>query len=344
MAFTRGFKIILNKSDGNISEVNLKDGITLYAKDKKEDIIYKKQLEDGKFTLLDCNFDIDKADNIYGLINDNKGSLNYIFISDEIIVKERILKYNLSSSSIKYPYIKRFNGRSDIIYYNLNFDDPYMATIVHYHNNNGIWIKSEVDYIKYEILTDFNVVYDEDSLTIFYFNIIDNSVELFASKYDFETGLWSAPIQITNTKTSKVYLSVIRDENSIYHIVFSENNMYRYKCRYINVSINEEEAIINKSYILSDTIACEFPCVVEFNKRIHVFWCEYGNLYLTLSKTNGEIWTRPSIVQSYQNHDFLRAIFRSNDKNIVDIKSNIIYQKENIIDIYNFFSNIKAVW
>lgn len=49
------------------------------------------------------------------------------------------------------------------------------------------------------------------------------------------------------------------------------------------------------NFKLSDTVACTFPNVIEYNDTIYAHWVEYHNLYVSISPDGGYTWDKVSI-------------------------------------------------
>lgn len=314
MTFLRQFCTLLQKSNGNIYKIESKDGIILNSFNKNFELITSKKLLEGSFSFLSYWFDIAKDDNIYGVINDKNGTIINYNVINNYIIKSNLLKYDIEEIFIKFIYIKNIDNKTHIFYYSLNKQHPCNGHIIHHYKNNGVWNTQIVDEITYNILTNFVVTYtSENSPVIFYYNVINGFEELFASVFDADSNSWCNPIQITNSRKNKIYLSVIMNSLNCYHILFSENNNNKYFCTYIKGYINNNNKFdIASTSKLVNTVACTFPSIIESNGTLYANWIEYHNLFTVSSKDFGVTWNETSIFNNSYKIPFVCCNYHSN--------------------------------
>lgn len=311
MSFIRKFGTLIKKSNKNITNINLDNGIELYNYSPNFDLISSKKILDGAYSFTDVWFDINKNDTLYGIINAKNNNIVHLYINDKIIVKNTLLKYNSNLFTINFPYIKNINGNTHIFYYLIN-NSNYHCTLIHHYKRDDKWIKNEIDINNYLILSNFVVIFKDSAPVVFYFKQVNKYEELFVSIFDLNTNTWSSPFQITNSHKTKVYLSIIKCTNDHYHIAFSENNSSRYYCTYINGYINEYKFITSNYETISKTIACTFPNLIEYSNILYIQWIEYSNLYTRLSYDFGKTWLQPSIDELASNNPFICYNYKSN--------------------------------
>lgn len=296
MPFIRKFTTLLNGSGNYIYKIDSLNGINVSLFDKNFNFIAKKNFVHGDFDFLDYWFDMNSNGKIYGVINSKDGRVMHVNIKDKKIIKNTLIKYNTYKHMLKFLYINKNFNAEHIIYYSLSRQKAGTAKLIHHYNNGRKWKSQVIDTLKYNVLTNFVVTYDENyNPVIFYYKLVNGSEELFASGFNSHSEKWNSPIQITNSGKSKLYLSVIYSTVSGYHIAYSENTSSRYKCIYIHGNFDDSgffKPVHN--WILGDTVACSFPAVNENNGKIYVNWIEYNLLNQRISKDNGATW---SIVQ-----------------------------------------------
>ncbi|MGL5354143.1 MAG: hypothetical protein ACRDA5_12595, partial [Clostridium sp.] len=329
-------------SNDYITKITLDNGIAVYNFNTYSKLISKKQLLFGEYTFLDICFDINEDDNFYGILNDKKGAIIYVYGDHKIISKSNFIKYDSDIFEIKSVYIKNMKENVSILYYLLDKSKPYKAKLISHHKICGQWIKHEVDSINYQILTDFKTIIDEKELKVFYFKTIKAHTELFMCYLTLKTGIWSSPIQITNSGKHKVYLSVIMDSNNKYHITYSENKDARYNCMYLNGKMEEDKFIKCDNLIIAETVACTFPCIAQYNNNIYIQWNEYQNVYTSISESYGETWSGSSVVSASLNSNFLRCNYKSNYAHKINVNLNTIFAEENSLDIFKFINDPRA--
>lgn len=291
MSFSRDFITILKNRNDDIYEIKSQNGLIISRYGKGNELVYSKKLFDGHFDFIDHWFEIDNNDAIYGIVNDKKGSLIYILIKDNIIVKKQLLNFNTNQIAIKYVYIKIINNSINIFYYYSDKSSPHRCTLVHYYNNINGWHKNIIDLITYNTLTNYVILYNTSKkMSILYFKLCNNHEELFLSSFNKESVTWKKPIQLTNSHHDKIYLAALIDRKNNYHILFSEKDIYRYQCSYICGYINNNGFLKINKRTLGNATACSFPVIIEKNSIINVLWTEYNNLYVCSSIDSGISW------------------------------------------------------
>ncbi|MDD6770057.1 MAG: hypothetical protein SPJ62_12310 [Inconstantimicrobium porci] len=291
MSFSRNFITLIKNRNNDIFEINNQNGLIISRYGNKNKLIYSKKIFDGHFTFIDYWFEIDNNDNIYGIVNDKKGSLIYILIKDRIIVKKRLLNFNTIQISIKYVSIKIINNSINIFYYCSEKSSPHKCNLIHYHKNTNGWRKNIIDLVSYNTLTNYVTLYNSSkNMSILYYKLCNNHEELFLSLFNKESLRWEKPIQLTNSRHDKIYLSALIDKKNNYHILFSEKDLYKYQCSYIQGYIDNNHFTILHYNTLGDATACSFPTILEQNSRISAQWSEYNNLYFCISDDSGDTW------------------------------------------------------
>ena len=313
MTFMRKFNTLLRNSDNKIYILDSEDGINISVYDMNFKLLSSKKIADGSFSFVDYWFDLTSSDQIYGIINNKIDSLIYIRITDRLVVKSLLLKYDPETTFIKFITIKNLENSSHIFYYKLDKLNSYAGTLIHNYKEGSTWHKSEIDSFSYNVLTNFVVTYDNDFLpTIFYYKLVNGFEEVFTSTFNKESCTWSDPIQITDSKKVKIYLSVIIDSKNFYHIIFSENNFNKYYCNYIHGYISNNNFIITNNWKLSDTIACTFPNIIEANNIIYAHWIEYHSMYIRISDDYGSTWSNTTICGTSSSIPFVCCNYHSN--------------------------------
>lgn len=185
---------------------------------------------------------------------------------------------------------------------------------MHYYKKNNLWVKSNIDFLNYTLLNNFEVIINENDLKIYYFKLIDGYEELFVANYSFDKEKWDIPIQLTFSKKSKVYLSLLKDSKNIYHIVYSEKNQNQFYCKYMNLFFENKTPSIQSNIFLSTKIPSLFPNIIKYKDILYCQWMEYNHLYTTYSLNNGENWSNIKLFNEIYNYSFTQFIFKSNNK------------------------------
>jgi len=336
MTFINETKFILKKSDNNLVVFNIDDNIRYKVLDYNLDTLSSETLYKGKFSYINAWFDIDKNDFIYGIINDSKGKLISMNINNGIVNDSTLLKYDYRNFIIKFPYIKILDNEEHIIYFSINKKNKHLGQLIHIYKNNDIYIKNKIDLINYNILSNFIVTWKDNIPTIFYFNIVNGFEEIFMSTFNLNTLNWSKPSKLTNTRKSKIYLDVIYTEDGYYHIVYSENNDYKYYCRYLKLTIKDNIFKIIENKSLKNNIMCLFPTLISNKSNLFIQWVEYHDLYTCKSFDDGKSWGEPIKNTSISHYQMLRYYYKSNCNINNNYNLSYVFGKDNTYDVDKF--------
>lgn len=313
MTFINETKILFKKSNSNLAIFNIDNNLQYEVLDNNLNKVSCDKVYDGNFSYVDIWFDINKDDSIYGIINNNKGKLINININNNNIVNNStLIKYDYKNFIVKFPYIKVLDNEKHIIYFSIDKKNKCFCQLIHVYNNNDIYVKNKIDYINYNIMSNFVVTWNNNVPSIFYYNKINGFEELFVSTFNLKTLNWNPPLKLTNSKKSKIYLDVIKDTDNTYHIVYSENNNFKYHCQYLKLEINEINFKILESSLIQNNIMCLFPTLTINSHSIFIQWAEYHNLYICKSINYGKTWSKPIKNNNLSHHSFLRYLYKSN--------------------------------
>lgn len=332
MTFTKRFETLLKKSNDHIIKFNLNSGINIEEYNQTGDLLYSKSLAKGNFTFVDFYFDIAKDDSLYGIINNKRNSLVYIFQANETLTKTTLLNYDGLSFELKFIYIKRLNSINHVLFYLINrHDSNKVCTLIHYYEENKKWVRTEVNKFSFGILSNFVVNISENFLRVFYFKCVNNFEEIFLSTFDIEKKIWLNPIKITNSHKFKVYLSVINTTSKDFYLTFSENNKSNYYCTTIALTIENNLCTIKNYVNINKTIACMFPHLILYKHKLYAQWIEYNDLYTSISLDMGKTWGKPS-KNNFPFFPFQRYDYKSNSKKDYEYKFITIYCEESSSD------------
>ena len=313
MSFIDKTNIVIKKNNNDLYYFDIDKDIVLTKINNKKDILLSKILFTGDYSFVDIWLDTNEKDNIYGIINDKKGKILNLNIEEDNIDKHTMIKYDYKNFIVKFPYTKHISNIKHTIYYSINKSIPLLANLIHIYEDDNIYVKNTIDFIDYNILSNFVVAYSNNRPIIFYFKLVDKFEELFVSTFDLNSRSWSKPIQITKSNKNKIYLSVLQDENSNYHIVFSENHDNKYYCKYVNISLENNFLKINQESIISKDVMCLFPSIIKENSTIYIQWVEYFDLYICKSCDYGMNWSKPIMDKNISNQPFIRYQYISDN-------------------------------
>lgn len=313
MSFINKCFNIIRRSQKDVFNIKLDNNIIFDYFDKNNNLISTKTLSlNTPIDFTNCYFSLDKYDNIYGIYKDNSLKMIEIKNGTTDISQRDILTYNYKKFNISFPYINVLDNNIHIIYYVYNNNSTNTCALFHNYNYNGVWIENKIDFINHMVLDKFVVTLSQDCPIVFYFNLIDGYEEIFFSRFNISTFSWSSPIQITNSKKNKLYLSVLKDSMNFYHFTFSENTDSGYSVKYINGYLSENGFEINSSSYITEPSTCMYPTLLKYNSLLYLMWVNYNRLYTSVSDDLGKSWSTPKVDEFSTIEDFTRASFVSN--------------------------------
>ncbi|MGL5314993.1 MAG: hypothetical protein ACRC92_17200 [Peptostreptococcaceae bacterium] len=313
MTFINETKTILRKSDNSLVVFNLDNNLEYENIDSYLNKVAIRKISDGEFSFINTWFDIDKDDNIYGIINDSKGRLINLDIKEDQTESSTLVKYDYKNFIMKFPYIKEVDDVKHIFYYSLNKKTNCISYLIHIYKKDNISIKTKIDIVKYNIMSNFVVTWNGNIPSLFYFNKVNGFEEIFASTYDLDNLKWSSPTQLTNSKKIKIYLSAIRHVDNSYHIVYSENHNGKYFCEYLKLNINNNVFDILESNTIANNLMCLFPCIIGYYSILYIQWVEYNDLFTCKSTNLGKTWSEPIKDNEISDYPFIRYEYKSNN-------------------------------
>ena len=169
MSFIDKTNIVIKKNNNDLYYFDIDKDIVLTKINNKNDILLSKILFTGDYSFVDIWLDTNEKDNIYGIINDKKGKILNLNIEEDNIDKHTMIKYDYKNFIVKFPYTKHLSNIKHTIYYSINKSIPLLANLIHIYEDDNIYVKNTIDFIDYNILSNFVVAYSNNRPIIFYF-------------------------------------------------------------------------------------------------------------------------------------------------------------------------------
>ena len=315
MTFSRNFHTLIEDSNKDFIKISFNKGINLTRYNPNNSALKSKIISNKASSFSTASFDIDSDNNIYGVMVDYKHTLTYLCISNNVVFKSKLLSFDSEKYRVSFPYIKKIKKVTHLFYYLINIKKPNVCKLIHYYNNGSGWKHHKLDKINYFVLTNFIVLWNSNSPEILYLNNVNGFSELFLLKFNTNNNNWSSPIQITNTKKTKVYLSALTDESNSYHIVYCENNNDKYYCTYTCGSIKNNTFDTIKNTVIKDGVACEFPTISLIENTLYCQWIEYSNLYTSKANIENLNWSKAKLINTYKMPSFSGLLYKSSNSN-----------------------------
>ena len=212
------------------------------------------------------------------------------------------------------------------------------AVIFHqYKNNEGQWIENQIDFVNFNILNQFYIVFNYNIPTIFYLNLVDNYEQVFYSTFDYNNLSWSNPIQLTNTASNKLYLNILKiPDSDMYHLVFCENTNDQYSVKYLNFNVKDNILVQNISCFITEPSLYTFPSLIMENSILYCMWVSFDKLFTSFSKDFGKTWSKPVCDETSVSEYFLRTNIHSNVDDDLIYKDLYLFTTMNTLSILGF--------
>lgn len=343
MTFVNNIQTIIRKSNGNILNCYVKDSC-LYTRE----FIYKtgwespiSVIENTKHNDIDMK--IDNTDLIYGIANNIEGKMLYLLSDKKSIYSNKLFEYDKDKYLIKYPYIKRHQNAITIAYYLQDQRNTKEWTIALHYFNSEKWSHNHIYSIKaFPIINPFTIINTNDSINVFYFNLISGKEEIFVRRFSKETRSWTNPIQLTSSNNQKLYLNVLKDDLDFYHITWSEFINQNLVIRYLKGNYKKKGFTTNEVKSLSKPANCSFPTFIKTGKALWCIWIQMNSLYSCYSMDQGNTWSKPIIDKKSQDSNFIRYKFSSNyNQDFENFNLNNIFGTSYPVMSFLGFKNIK---
>ncbi len=336
MGFINTQSTIIRKSSKNIFNIYNDRCLKFDLFDGKNNFISSISLDKYKnIDFTNSYFSLDKDDSIYGIYKDNALKILELDSNNEIYTND-VLLYDANKFDIMYPYIKMINGSIHILYYVFNKNNSNTCALVHHFYRDGVWKENKIDFIQHNILDKFTVAFKNNSLVVFYLNLVNGFEEVFFSKFDMDKLKWSTPNQITNSNKSKIYLSVLEDDTNFYHIAFCENLNNGLRVKYINGHLDRNTFNINTSNYITGPSVCMYPNILRHDNSIYIMWVNFNKLYTSVSTDLGKTWSDHSIDEYSMEEGFCISNFISNYLGDKSYNSTAVFSIYKNIDILGF--------
>jgi hypothetical protein len=335
MSFINDCYTLIRKSNKDMFYIYYDNGIN-FDYYNSNNIKKFKNTKNRFINFSNAYFSLDKNDNVYGIYN-NMG-LNMIEINNYStkISEKKILNYDFDKFNILFPYIHKIENDIHIIYHIFSNSSSNTSALFHHYKKDDTWIENKIDFVNHIIADNFVVIFNYDILTIFYFNLVDGFEQLFFSRFNPNTLTWSTPACLTNSKKSKLYLSVIKDNLNFYHITFCENDSSGYAVKYINGYLSEDKLNVNTSTYITGPSTCMYPSIIKEGNRIYIMWVNYNRLHSCYSDDLGKTWSEHNIDEHSIENDFVRAKFFSNYSDDKLYNVDCVFSESREIEILGF--------
>lgn len=335
MSFLNECYCVLRKSNKDMIVVHDYSGINYSLFVNSDTSTFCKKLTSFPIDFTNYYFYINSNDDIYGIFNDTKINIvKFNTLTNEFNTLTTI-EYDYKNFSLNFPYIYILDNDIHIIYYLTNKSYPTTVLFHHYRHNNK-WIENKIDFINTPILDNFTVFFNNDTPTIFYLKDINGVTQILSSVFNISTCTWSTPIQITNSVSNKVYLSIVKDYLNFYHVAFSESHKNGYCVTYINGYLNSDSFKTTLYKSLNKPSDSSFTTLIKHEDTLRIMWVENKILYTSTSCDLGNYWSDYVEDEFSMSNKFIRSYFKSNYRYDLDYNCSSIFIAKDDISILGF--------
>lgn len=313
MAFLNIDDAIITDKDGSIYSFRLiKSGIELIVHEKFTDKIERSIIINGEILEYDVN--INEEDRIDLICKKSDKSLSIYSLNEGEWIESKI--YEEASHDTCGLKIISVDKKIHIFYYRLSLEDNMKLSIYHHYLDDNSWNTNIVrDIYKSEIIKPIELIKEEDSILIGYYDLGYHSEDIFISRFDTKNNVWRDPINITNDDKIKLYLDFLQIDGFI-HVTYSEHEDENLIIKHKKIRLKSDEYIEISENILSNQVNCTYPTLISTGDVLWNVWTEYEHVVSSYSKDSGETWSNPYVWNESKKEDFARYSFSNNDDSI----------------------------
>ena len=328
MGFFNECSYIIRKSNKDMIYIKSKNKLNYKYLKNSDSIVYSENITLFPIDFSNYYFDIDTNDNVYGIFLDSKINILKLNNGSNRFLPIHTIDYDFKNYTITFPYIKFIDNKIHILYYLTHKDYP-TTILFHHYNNGNEWVENKVDFINLPLLDNFIVYFNENTPTVFYFKEKNEFPQVYCSTFNLNSVNWNNPICMTDSLENKIYLSVLKDKLNFYHITFCESYDSKYRIKYLNGYLNNNEFNENINKFITDESLYLYPSLLKYNSSIFISYVYKNILYTCYSDDLGCNWSESYEDEFSINDKFIRAYFKSNyipDKDYVS--SNVFISKD----------------
>lgn len=328
MAFIRGHEFIFENKLGMVFNfyLNKQKHIEYIASDEgrrweEKGLVFNQATED-------FHLDIDNNENIHIVSYSKDGHLYYHQFLDKAWVNHSIFHYP-EEQQIIYPIIKHINSQIHIFYYLLHNETKNRACLLHLKFYNK---KYSVNHIitadNHEYINPFKIFIGDNNngMILLYTSINKGHEQIFISKFDMLTELWSQPLCITSSKDKKIYVDGLLHNTKMLHLIWSRFDEEYLTVQYLKLNMDEMLVGELKPVSLSLKSSCSFPVLIYYKKVLWAIWTEMGKIISCYSIDMGKNWSKPYSHKNTIQIDFKRYRYvRSPISNKEDLLCDFVF-------------------
>ena len=325
MAFVNTYSSIVIDSKGDIYNFKLTtQGVELIVHEKSRGGFNKSLVVEGKISEYDLS--INQSDEIDIICKKYDGSLSIYSLSNGSWIESKILQE--TDGDICGVKILAVDESKHIFYYKKSTDDSKRLNIYHHYIKRGKWSSNLIkDVYRSPIIKPIEIIKDKGSLTIGYYDLGENSEDIFIQMFDIASESWGQVINVTNDAANKLYLDLIKIDDH-FHIAYSEYEDENLIIKHRKLKISSEEVELVSEETLSNQTNCTYPTFVYATDVLWITWTEYESVVSAYSKDQGDTWSSPYVWSESKKGDFIRCKFETTKEELKEnYKMNYSFSK-----------------
>jgi hypothetical protein len=261
---------------------------------------------------------LDTSDNIHLLCQDENSNLVYIRYKDGSWLSKLISR----SKNEKLPCILN-PGKKVYLFYVVETSEKNLL-VCQTFSEGYLTFPKPIGYVRRSSKPYTIVNGKSGTVHLFYPSPMENT--LCCKTLNADTDEWSDPVNINigmNLSRTQI-LSVFRDQTGDFHLSLQETNVHKYELIYLRIPAGQETPY-NEAVLSSSPYNFLNSSLLVLNKKIIIYWVREDNIIYCVSVDNGNSWSKPEKLGSFNIQLFHCTRFYSNDpKNNIDTINNDI--------------------
>lgn len=215
--------------------------------------------------------------------------------------------------------VKLIGNQIHIIYCLESNEGNNRFRIYHHRLKNNEWDTNVVSDITIrEILNPISIIKLEDDMVIGYYDLVDNTEQVFINIYSIVNSKWSDKIQVTTDRSTKMYLDMLNCNANEINLCYSKFLEGNFIVTYEKYRMSNGEATKVVEHTLSNPANCMYPTFIYSDGTLWTIWIEYNGLLSCFSEDGGLSWSLPYSWEESKRADFARYKFTTNNDAIKD--------------------------
>lgn len=280
------------------------------------------------FSMACHSFDVDLApdDSIHAVSCHTNGFVYYHWLFKGTWKSKEVFQHPLSEKVLSCR-IKSILGQTHLVFM---LNQGKKTTLYHYllKADTDEWVKStiaELSFNKYvnpiNLLTNGK---ENSPLLLFYSSLVGRHEQIYFTGYDISENSWFKPKQLTDIKSTKLYMDCLMDQRGTLHLTWSDYEQDTLSVQYLRMESDSIKTQTQRK-TLSKPLNCSFPQLILLQNQLYLIWIQFNHLTRAISMDNGKTWSKPENIKGSKLKHFKRYRYISNLAEEKEIKGQFLY-------------------